>query len=205
MHIHFTSPLAVIDLETTGLNQSKDRIVEIAILFFDTGLQPTGEFTTLINPGRDTGARFIHGISNSAVRDAPRFAEISTQLAQLLSQRIVVAHNVRFDIGFLNAEFARAQTDFQISYSRSICTMDQSHIYCKPGSHSLLGLVERLGIKLIPKHRALDDARAAARLLHHYSARECQGKRYTNMSLDRNGRQILPNKLLVQACSARLF
>src|SRR5699024_9393809 len=100
-------PYAVIDLETTGLSpKSGDRVIEVAVARVDAKGRIEDEFATLIHPdGADTGPVFIHGISNDAVRDAPRFADIAGELLARLDGAVVVAHNATFEEHFLRAEF----------------------------------------------------------------------------------------------------
>ena len=203
--VEFDAPLAVIDLETTGLSPRKDRIIEIGIVFLDSHGFKEAEFSTLVNPERDPGASFIHHITAADVQDAPLFAELLPELQDQLAGRIMVAHNVQFDLGFLNTEFVRAGSDFRIRAARTICTLDQSRIYCAPGSHALGKLISRLGIPVRPSHRALDDARAAAALLQFYLAQEAAGMRFTETAYDRYGKRVTPSELIVQACAPKLW
>jgi DNA polymerase-3 subunit epsilon len=101
-------PFAVIDFQTTGLAPSQgDRVIEVAVVRIENGVvgQP---WSTLINPGRDTGADFIHHISSAEVADAPTFAEIAPYLLSLLDGAVVVAHSAPFDEAFLVSELERA-------------------------------------------------------------------------------------------------
>ena len=100
---HASSPapvqgFAAIDMETTGLSPRIDRVVEIAVIQLDRGLSPCGEFATLINPGRDIGATHIHRITARDVVGAPRFEQVAPMLLDLLRGRVIVAHNVQFDL-----------------------------------------------------------------------------------------------------------
>ena len=102
------SPYAVIDFQTTGLAPSRgDRVIEVAVVRVEAGAigKP---WSTLVNPGRDTGATFIHHIENSDVANAPGFDEIAPYLLSLLDGAVVVAHNAPFDEAFLAAELERA-------------------------------------------------------------------------------------------------
>src|SRR5690606_4867295 len=99
---------AVIDVETTGLYPGgHDRVVEVAVVHLDSRGTVEDRWCTLVNPGRDLGARHIHGIRTADVLDAPTFGEIAGRLARLLRGRSPVAHNQRFDLAFLRAEFGR--------------------------------------------------------------------------------------------------
>ena len=83
--------VAVVDLETTGVYPSVDRVVEIGVVLLDEAGGVEHEFCTVVDPGRDVGATSIHGIRASDVVGAPPFAEVAPYLAALLSGRVVVA------------------------------------------------------------------------------------------------------------------
>ncbi len=103
---------AVIDLETTGFVADEERIVEVAVVILDADGNEEGSFCTLIDPGCDPGPTQIHGISAEMLVGAPSFAEVHPYLADLLSGRVVVGHNVaRFDLPFLVAECRRLGGD----------------------------------------------------------------------------------------------
>src|SRR5687767_11785927 len=107
--------LAFLDLETTGLCPNSDRISEIGIISI-TG-DRADEWTTFINPHsrmrsrRDVAER---------LDDAPRFKDLAVELAQRLDGRVLIAHNARFDYGFLKAEFRRVGIEFD---SRVLCSV----------------------------------------------------------------------------------
>ena len=94
-------PLACVDLETTGTSATADRITEVGIVLVDEdGVE---EWSSLVNPGTRI-SEFIEsltGISNEMVAAAPSFAELAPQIHARLNQRMFVAHNARFDHGFL--------------------------------------------------------------------------------------------------------
>lgn len=94
------SGFAVIDLETTGLSPRTDRVVEMALIQLDAGLAPCGEFTTLINPGRDIGATHVHRITARDVAGAPRFEQVAPMLLDFLRGRVVVATTSSSICGF---------------------------------------------------------------------------------------------------------
>lgn len=155
---------AVIDVETTGGTAGNDRITEIGLVKLQYG-QEIARFSTLINPQRRI-PRFISnltGISDAMVASAPCFADIAAELWQLLQGCIFVAHNVRFDYGFIRAEFARCGYPLQLP---QLCTVVESRRYF-PGlvSYSLGNLAAHFAIPLTQHHRALADAVAAAELL----------------------------------------
>ena len=155
---------AVIDLETTGGNPSSERIIEIGIVLHD-GKQKIGEYTTLINPEKEISG-FIStftGITNSMVKNAPKFSEVADTILELIEGKIIVAHNARFDYNFIKCEFRRLNIPF---VKKNICTVLLSRkIFPEIKSHSLGNLCRDLGIEIDNRHRAFGDAAATALLL----------------------------------------
>lgn len=121
-------PIAFIDLETTGVNLSKDRIVELAIV----KMMPDGSKITkrkLINPEMPIPQQSseIHGITDEMVKEAPRFKEVANEIKQFLDNSDLGGYNSnRFDIPMLMEEFLRAETDVDLCDRRMI---DVQHIF----------------------------------------------------------------------------
>ena len=115
--------LAVIDVETTGLNPYRyDRVVELAALVMGMDGETIREFATLLNPERDIGPTSIHGLTASEVISAPRFGEVAGLLVETLNGCVALAgHNVRFDYSFLSVEFGRL--GHAIPECPTLCTM----------------------------------------------------------------------------------
>ena len=149
-------PLAFVDLETTGATASQDRITEIGIILVDdSGLQ---EWSSLVNPEtRISGfIESLTGISNEMVAEAPRFCDLASRVYKMLEGRIFVAHNARFDYAFLKQSFLREGIDFS---SKTLCTVKLSRrLYPGHPKHNLDTLIERHGLKVSGRHRALADA-----------------------------------------------
>jgi len=148
--------LAFVDLETSGLSPTANRITEIGVVTVDGNR--VSEWTTLVNPGRDISehTRLFNGISNDAVGAAPHFKDIATDLSQRLAGRIFIAHNARFDFGFLRAEFERVGVEFQ---PQVLCSVMLSRkLYPNRSGHDLDTLMERHGLRAEVRHRALPDA-----------------------------------------------
>jgi DNA polymerase-3 subunit epsilon len=158
---------AVVDLETTGLYPSKDRVVEIAVVQLNSNLEITGEFCTLVDPARDVGPTRIHGIRARDIAGAPTFAAAAATLWELLSGRVLVAHNASFDARFLDAEFSRCGV--RLPPPPVMCTMALASQYLSglPG-RSLAACCSAASVELSGHHSALGDARAAAGLLARY-------------------------------------
>ena len=162
-------PFTVFDLETTGMSPVADRIVEIAALRIEvTG--DTTEFHHLIHPGRKipAGASRVHHITDEMVAGAPRFQEIGHDFLKLVRDSTLVAHNARFDLGFLQESLARhglplwdGKTLDSLRLARKMC----------PGlaSYSLQNLRRALRLDVqddkLCAHRAGDDVVWTMRLL----------------------------------------
>lgn len=154
--------LAFVDLETTGTTVSADRITEIGIILVDgSAIQ---EWSSLINPEtRISGfIERLTGITNEMVAHAPTFADIAQRVFQMLQGRLFIAHNARFDYGFLKQSFKREGYDFQAT---TICTVKLSRrLFPGHARHNLDSLIERHGLQVNGRHRALADAQ----LIHQF-------------------------------------
>jgi DNA polymerase-3 subunit epsilon len=153
----FDSPLAIVDLETTGAHPVHDRITEIAVIEVEEG-EVRSEWSTLVNPETTipSGIQALTGITNAMVADAPTFAELAGDLYERLEGRIVVAHNARFDYGFLKQEFERRGLRYN---ARTLCTVRLSRkLYPEHARHNLDTVMSRHGIVCQARHRAMGDA-----------------------------------------------
>ncbi len=160
---------AVVDLETTGLHPAHHhRIVEVAVVQVDDSGTVESEWTTLINPGRDLGPQHVHGVSAADVRNAPTFGDVAGDLAGLLQGRVLVAHNARFDLTFLQHEFAALGYDVPLAWPATLCTMAAGSRLHPSAPRTLVGACLHHGVVLDDAHQALADARAAANLLRLY-------------------------------------
>ena len=149
-------PLVFLDLETTGGTATFDRITEVGLIEVDKGVQ-TDVWSSLVNPQtRISGfIESLTGISNAMVADAPRFADIAKRLYARLEDRVLVAHNARFDYSFLKNEFARAGIDYR---ARVLCTVKLSRaLYPEHRQHTLDSLIARHNLTCNARHRALGD------------------------------------------------
>lgn len=155
---------AAVDFETTGLfPEYHHRVVEVAVVRCLPDGKITREFSTLVNPARDIGATHIHGITASEVAHAPSFEDIAGDVYDLLTDSILVAHNARFDIGFLNAEFTRLGV--ALPPIPSVCTLSLASSSLRNATgRSLSSCCEACGINHSRAHTAIGDARAVALL-----------------------------------------
>jgi len=152
---------AIVDIETTGGRPDNDRITEIAIIIHD-GEKVVETFSSLINPECSIpyNITMLTGISNDMVRDAPKFYEVAKSIHELLHNKVFVAHNVRFDYGFVKAAFKDLGANYA---SQTLCTVRLSR-KTFPGypSYSLGKICAHLDIEIKNRHRALGDAEATA-------------------------------------------
>lgn len=146
----------LLDLETTGGNPVHDRITEVAAVRMEDG-QEVARWSSLVNPGTSI-SMFIQnltGITNAMVADAPRFDAVAPRLLDLLDGAVLVAHNVRFDHGFLLNEFNRLTVALRV---KTLCTVRLSRLlYPQHRSHGLDAIMQRHGLKTSARHRAMGD------------------------------------------------
>ncbi|MDQ3015416.1 MAG: exonuclease domain-containing protein [Bacteroidota bacterium] len=152
---------AIVDIETTGGLVKRDKITEIAIVLHD-GEKVIDQYQTLINPERSIPEFITNmtGITNEMVSIAPLFCEVAKEIVLKTEGAIFVAHNARFDYGFLREEFLR----LGYTYTRKqLCTVRLSRkMLPELKSHSLDSLIRHFSISVNNRHRALDDALATA-------------------------------------------
>lgn len=97
----------VIDTETTGLKPDSSRIIEIAVIQIDARGGRQNVFHTLLDPEKKFSNSEIHGIAPSMVKGAPKFSDAAAHIAHLLKDRIIVGHNIEFDLSMLSFEYQR--------------------------------------------------------------------------------------------------
>ncbi|MBV8657951.1 MAG: ethanolamine utilization protein [Burkholderiales bacterium] len=151
-------PFVFVDLETTGANAQRDRITEVGVVEWDG--ETATEWSALVNPGTPIPAFIsrLTGITDAMVANAPPFAELAAPLMARLAGKVFVAHNARFDYGFLKHEFQRAGLDFR---ARVVCTVKLSKkLFPKEYKHNLDAVSARNELTVDgDRHRALTDAR----------------------------------------------
>lgn len=154
-------PLAVVDVETTGLYaESGDRVVEVAVVRSGHG-RPPEAWSALVDPGRPIppAASAVNGITAGMVAGAPPFAELAGELASLLEGSVLLAHNAPFDLSFLAAEFALAG---QVAPPRpALCTLALARRRFRFPSNALGNVARAFGLPAVGAHRAEADARMA--------------------------------------------
>lgn len=160
---------AVVDTETTGLSPKlRHRVIELAVVLVDGRGGVEDQWCTLLNPERDLGAQHIHGIRAADVASAPGFADIAGHLADMLRARVLVAHNLPFDLAFIDAEYDRMGVPLPLTRAGGLCTMTLASKYLEGAGRSLRECCAAAGVRLEGWHSALADASATAGLLAHY-------------------------------------
>ena len=148
--------LAFVDLETTGGNPLVDRVTEVGVILVnEVGVR---EWSQLLYPQTRIPV-FIErltGITNEMVLDAPRFKDIAQELNSLLEGYLFIAHNARFDYGFLKNEFKRLDIVFRPNI---LCSVKLSRaLFPEHKHHNLDALITRHQLTVSDRHRALGDA-----------------------------------------------
>lgn len=155
---------AVVDCETTGLHPgAHHRIIELAVVTLDERWAPDEVWCSLICPERDLGPTDIHGIRGRDVRDAPTFEDVLGEVLDRLAGRVLVAHNARFDRGFLEHELARLGID--LAPLPTLCTMELAAKAGLGGQGRLADCCAAIGAAVPEAHTAEGDAVACAELL----------------------------------------
>lgn len=149
--------IVFLDLETSGANFARDRIIEVGLVEVDAA--GVREWSTLVQPDTPISSFItgLTGIDDAMLEGAPRFAEIAADLHARLHGALFIAHNARFDYGFLRAEFGRLGMRFAETV---VCTVKLSRkLFPQHHKHNLDSLIERHEISVGARHRALADAK----------------------------------------------
>jgi DNA polymerase-3 subunit epsilon len=181
MALQLQRPLCVFDLETTGLQITKDRIVQIAVI----KLKPDGQtetFNELVNPGQPIPAEIsaIHGITNEMVASAPTFEELAPRLLAFIGAADLAGYNSnKFDIPVLSEELLRCGIDFDLGARHFV---DVQNIFHKMEQRTLAAAYQfYCGKQIENAHNALYDTLATLEVL------QAQTEKYTDLSNDIEG------------------
>ena len=156
----------VVDLETTGSSR-EDGITEVGAIKVRGG-QCLGTFHTLVNPGRLVPPEItvLTGITEAMVRPAPRIDAVLPAWLEFSEGTVIVGHNVRFDLGFLNSALERHGWNRHANPSVDTCALARRLVRDEVPNCRLGTLASRFRLDHQPSHRALDDALATCDLLH---------------------------------------
>lgn len=173
----------IFDTETTGFDPlTGDRMVEIGCIELLNRVPTGATYHCYYNPQRamPAAAQAVHGLSDAFLKDKPLFAGKADELLEFLGDSMLVAHNARFDFGFLNHELRKAGR-VEVSMERMIDTVAMARTAHPGAKHSLDALCSRYGIDRSHrvKHGALLDAELLAQVYI-----ELTGGRQIGLSLD---------------------
>ena len=188
-----TTEFVVVDVETTGVGATRGhRVTEVAaVLVRGRSVEPL--FDSLVNPERVIPSFIsqLTGITNSMVRGAPLFREISGELAAHLAGRVFVAHSAAFDWNFLTAEFARVSPGgIESLVPLQLCTVRLARRFLRHlPRRNLDAVCAHYGIPNVSRHRAAGDAHATARVLLGLIRDAERAGVYTLEALSKHGRR----------------
>jgi len=149
-----------VDVETTGLARD-DRIVSAAVYRLNARGEVEDHWYSPVNPQRDPGPVWIHGLTSEELAHAPLFADIADDFAERLADRVLVAHNALFDWSMIAREYARAERTAPVR--QRLCTIALAKELSLPlPNHKLESLAAHFGVRQQRAHHALDDARVLA-------------------------------------------
>jgi DNA polymerase-3 subunit epsilon len=157
--------LCFLDLETTGVETATDRAVEACLIETTAAFEEVGRYVVRINPERKIPQETIeiHGITDEMVKDAPRFRDVAAELQRRLDGRILVGHNVRFDITILDRQLQEAGFP---GIPVSVVTIDTQRVERYVNSHRLGAVYERyVGAPLLKAHSSEADVQAVITVL----------------------------------------
>lgn len=157
---------AVVDVETSGLDERSHRVLSVAALALDSKGRTERTVVSLVDPGVDPGPVHVHGLTLKALAGAPTFAEVLPQLREILEGRVLVAHNAAFDHRFLAAEATRAGST--LPTRQRLCTLALSRRLGVPVSnHRLATLAAHWRVDQGQTHEAHEDARVLSAVFAH--------------------------------------
>ncbi len=158
-------PLAVLDLEMTGLDVANDRVIEVAVVRAH-GVEVRGQFQSLVSVPNAIPAKVekVTGIATAMLDGQPAWPELADAVRAQLDGAVLVAHNVPYDLGFLEREMERACVDFEPPVAVDTLLMARRLFAFR--KNTLAFLCETLDIALDGHHRALADAHATLALYH---------------------------------------
>ncbi len=157
----------VVDLETTGASARTCEITEVGAARFRGG-ERLGTFQTLVEPGApiDPAVSALTGITDAMVHDAPTPSQVLPTLLEFVGGAVLVGHNLRFDVGFLDAALLADERAPVGLWAVDTLALARRLLGDEVPDHRLGTLADHLGLDHRPTHRALDDVLATADLLH---------------------------------------
>jgi DNA polymerase-3 subunit epsilon len=152
------TPFAFVDLEMTGLDPTRDHVVEVCIERW-VGATRVASLSSLVRPpARIGGAAHVHGLDEKALEGAPAFGTLAAQVHEILRGSVLVAHAAKWDVAFLEAELARAGAPLLIPHYVDTLLLSRRAFALR--SYSLASLTQAFGIDRGRAHRAEADVAA---------------------------------------------
>ncbi len=190
MNLKLERNLVFFDIESTGLNVIRDRIIQLAMIRYHKDGSPPAERTYLINPGIPISeeAMAVHGITPRDVANKPSFQQVAKEIFEFIGDADLAGYNSnRFDIPVLMEEFARVGMDFDMDHRRSI---DVQRIFYKMEPRTLAAAYQFYCQKNIAKaHDALEDVKATIEVL------DGQLARYQEVDYISDDGEVLPSPI----------
>ncbi|MFT5433772.1 MAG: DNA polymerase III epsilon subunit family exonuclease [Myxococcota bacterium] len=164
----FDADLAVVDVETTGLDSATDRVIEVGIIHMRAG-EVIESWGRLVDPKAQIPEEVVAltGISQSDVDGQPTFEELADEIHSRLVGKVLVAYNLAFDEGFIRNELERTGRSLPETPKLDPLVFARE-LQKDSGSKKLAKVAERFGIELSEAHRAVNDAEVAGKVLYKF-------------------------------------
>lgn len=162
----YHKPIVIVDTETTGMSPVRGRIIEIACIRIENGIE-VDRFVSLVDPDMRIGLEIqaITTITPDMLKTAPSFSQIASRVDEIFKDAILCAHNARFDYGFIKAEMERAGYPFK---KTMLCTAKLSRsLFPEYKKHDLSSIIERYDFDCAARHRAEGDADVLVQFLEY--------------------------------------
>lgn len=192
-NINFVPDYTVLDIETTGINPHKDKIIEISAIRYRNN-EETVQFSTLVNPEIAIPEEIttLTGIKNEDVSNAPKIDCVIPQLIEFLSSDIILGHNIHFDVNFINS--ASIERKLNSIENDTIDTLQISRkLLPSLKNHQLGTVAEYFNIPSENAHRALNDCRTTANI--YFCLSKCEPNQFKETIFDINSLQTEENPI----------
>lgn len=160
---------AVVDLETTGFNPQKDRILQMAAVLVNGRGEVVDTFDTVVKPESpeqyEHGAEHVHGISREMVQNGMPLRDALKLIWSFTDGKVFTAHNAKFDISFLEAESERVGMKREVRNYLDTLALAREADSDRQRKHSLQALCDHYGVTVERAHEAMSDAKATATIL----------------------------------------
>lgn len=156
--VEFPSEFVILDVETTGLKPTQQRVIEVALIRVSPHGAPI-RWSSLVNPGRPVPAYISQkiGIDDAMVADAPEFRSIAPTIVEIVEELPIVGHNVAFDLSFVNTELMRCGLPRLVNTPIDTLTLT-SQLVAEARRLNLADVARAMGIDSRQAHRAMPDA-----------------------------------------------